>query len=70
MNTTTYQSGGQAKLSLEQGHLAVIIPEQPSPFDVWAADEVVKLITKAFVFTQELISCFAAFCGGDFVKLI
>lgn len=30
----------------------VIIPVQPSPFDVWAADEVVKLIAEAFVFKE------------------
>lgn len=36
----------------------VIIPVQPSPFDVWAADEVVKLIAEASVFKENLKSCF------------
>ena len=36
----------------------VLIPVQPSPFDVWAADEVVKLIDEASVFKGNLKSCF------------
>lgn len=37
---------------------AVLIPVQPSPYDVWAADEVVKLIAEATVYKQNLKCCF------------
>jgi chromosome partitioning protein len=36
----------------------VLIPVQPSPYDVWAADEVVKLIDEARVYKETLKSCF------------
>ena len=36
----------------------VVIPVQPSPYDVWAADEVVKLIDEACVYKENLKSCF------------
>ncbi|MEI7590463.1 MAG: ParA family partition ATPase [Deltaproteobacteria bacterium] len=36
----------------------VLIPVQPSPYDVWAADEVVKLIDEARVYKENLKSCF------------
>ena len=31
----------------------VLIPVQPSPYDIWAADEVVKLIQEASVFKEK-----------------
>ncbi|HEO9725953.1 TPA: AAA family ATPase [Klebsiella aerogenes] len=36
----------------------VLIPVQPSPYDVWAADEVVKLIEEARVYKENLKSAF------------
>jgi len=36
----------------------VLIPVQPSPYDIWAADEVVKLIEKASVYKENLKSVF------------
>jgi len=36
----------------------VVIPVQPSPYDVWAADEVVKLIDESRVYKENLKSCF------------
>lgn len=36
----------------------VIIPVQPSPYDIWAADEVVKLIAEARVYKDNLKSVF------------
>lgn len=36
----------------------VLIPVQPSPYDVWAAEEVVKLIQEAGVFKENLKSVF------------
>lgn len=36
----------------------VLIPVQPSPYDVWAADEVVKLISEASVYKSNLKCCF------------
>lgn len=36
----------------------VLIPVQPSPYDIWAADEVVKLIQEASVFKEKLKSVF------------
>jgi len=32
----------------------VLVPVQPSPYDIWAADEVVKLIVEASVFKESL----------------
>lgn len=32
----------------------VLVPVQPSPYDIWAADEVVKLIQEASVFKETL----------------
>jgi chromosome partitioning protein len=36
----------------------VLIPVQPSPYDVWAAEEVVKLIDEAKVFKESIKSVF------------
>ena len=36
----------------------VLIPVQPSPYDIWAADEVVKLIDEARVYKDNLKSFF------------
>lgn len=36
----------------------VLIPVQPSPYDIWAADEVVKLIQEASVYKENLKSVF------------
>lgn len=36
----------------------VLIPVQPSPYDVWAAEEVVKLINEASVYKEKLKSAF------------
>lgn len=36
----------------------VLIPVQPSPYDIWAADEVVKLIDEARVYKENLKSAF------------
>ena len=36
-----------------------MVPIQPSPYDVWAADEVIKLIQEASVFKENLKSVFA-----------
>lgn len=36
----------------------VLIPVQPSPYDIWAADEVVKLVQEASVFKEKLKSVF------------
>lgn len=36
----------------------ILIPVQPSPYDIWAADEVVKLIHEASVFKENLKSVF------------
>ena len=37
----------------------VIVPVQPSPYDVWAAHEVVALLAEAGVYNETLISAFA-----------
>ena len=37
----------------------VVVPIQPSPYDVWAADEVIKLIQEASVFKENLKFVFA-----------
>lgn len=36
----------------------VLIPVQPSPYDIWAADEVVKLIDEARIYKPELKAAF------------
>lgn len=36
----------------------VLIPVQPSPYDIWAADEVVKLVQEATVYKDKLKSAF------------
>jgi chromosome partitioning protein len=36
----------------------VVIPVQPSPYDIWAADEVVKLIAEARVYKENLKAVF------------
>lgn len=36
----------------------VLIPVQPSPYDVWAADEIVKLIDEAGVYKENLKAVF------------
>ena len=36
----------------------VLIPVQPSPYDIWAADEVVKLIEEARVYKENLKAAF------------
>lgn len=36
----------------------VVVPIQPSPYDVWAANEVIKLIREASVFKETLKSVF------------
>ena len=36
----------------------VLIPVQPSPYDIWAADEVVKLIDEARVYKDNLKAAF------------
>ncbi len=36
----------------------VLIPVQPSPYDIWAADEVVKLIQEAIIYKDGLKSVF------------
>ena len=36
----------------------VLIPVQPSPYDIWAADEVVKLIDEARIYKENLKSVF------------
>jgi len=36
----------------------VLIPVQPSPYDIWAAEEVVSLIQEAVVYKEDLKSAF------------
>ena len=36
----------------------VVIPVQPSPYDIWAAEDIVKLTTEALVFKEKLKSVF------------
>lgn len=36
----------------------IVIPVQPSPYDVWAANEMVRLIAEASVFKEKMKSCF------------
>ena len=37
----------------------VLIPVQPSPYDVWAAEDIVKLVREASVFKESLKTVFA-----------
>jgi chromosome partitioning protein len=37
----------------------VVIPVQPSPYDIWAAEEIIKLIDEARVYKEKLKACFA-----------
>jgi chromosome partitioning protein len=37
----------------------VVIPVQPSPYDVWAAQETVELVRESIVFKEHLIAVFA-----------
>jgi len=37
----------------------VVIPVQPSPFDVWATDEIVRLIEEAQIYNDKLSAVFA-----------
>ena len=41
----------------------VLVPVQPSPYDIWAADEVVKLIVEASVFKESLKATFVVKIG-------
>jgi chromosome partitioning protein len=36
----------------------VLIPVQPSPYDIWAADEIIKLIDEASIYKENLKSAF------------
>src|SRR4051794_37454792 len=36
----------------------ILIPVQPSPYDVWASDEIVKLIQEARIFKPSLLAAF------------
>lgn len=36
----------------------VVIPVQPSPYDIWAAEEIIKLVEEARHFKEKLKSCF------------
>jgi len=46
-----------ARSAIMASHI-VLIPVQPSPYDIWAADEVVKLIEEARVYKEMLKSVF------------
>jgi chromosome partitioning protein len=37
----------------------IVIPVQPSPYDIWAAEEIIKLIDEARVYKESLKACFA-----------
>lgn len=37
----------------------VVVPIQPSPYDVWAAEEIVKLVREALVYKENLKAVFA-----------
>jgi chromosome partitioning protein len=37
----------------------VVVPVQPSPYDVWAAEEILKLLREASIFKENLKSVFA-----------
>jgi chromosome partitioning protein len=52
------QNGDLSRSALLAADL-VVIPVQPSPYDVWAARETVKLIQEAIVFKEALKSVFA-----------
>ena len=36
----------------------VLIPVQPSPYDIWSVDEIVKLIEEASIYKTDLVSLF------------
>jgi chromosome partitioning protein len=36
----------------------VVVPIQPSPYDIWAADQIIKLIQEASVFKENIKSVF------------
>ncbi len=36
----------------------VVVPVQPSPYDIWAAEEVLKLIREASVYKENIKTCF------------
>lgn len=36
----------------------IVVPVQPSPYDIWAADEVVKLIQEAMIYKETLKAVF------------
>lgn len=36
----------------------IVVPIQPSPYDIWAADEIIKLIQEASVFKEKIKSVF------------
>lgn len=36
----------------------ILIPVQPSPYDIWAADEVVKLVDEARIYKEDIKSAF------------
>jgi chromosome partitioning protein len=46
-----------ARSAIMASHI-VLIPLQPSPYDVWAADEIVKLIQEALVFRENIKALF------------
>lgn len=37
----------------------VVIPVQPSPYDIWAAEKIIKLVEEARVYKENLKACFA-----------
>ncbi|MES2298642.1 MAG: ParA family partition ATPase [Pseudomonadota bacterium] len=37
----------------------VVIPVQPSPYDIWAAEEIIKLVDEARIYKENLKACFA-----------
>lgn len=37
----------------------IVVPVQPSPYDIWAAEEIIKLIDEASVYKETLKACFA-----------
>lgn len=37
----------------------IVIPVQPSPYDIWAAEEIIKLLDEARIYKESLKACFA-----------
>lgn len=37
----------------------IVVPVQPSPYDIWAAEEIIKLVDEARIFKESLKACFA-----------